>query len=88
MVTTQKKERVIYRDKEVWLERVKRHALHGSFHVLEGCLRISPTRLVNPYRSLSRARCCKIPREKGKKGSQLHLKARLFPGPYVQIVAK
>ena len=30
--------RVIYRDKEVWLEGVKRHTLHGSFHILEWCL--------------------------------------------------
>ena len=65
------------RDKEVWLKRVKRHTLHGSFHILEWCLRISPAGLVNPYRRLSRARCCKIQKEKG--GSQSHSETRLVP---------
>jgi hypothetical protein len=43
----------------VGLERVKRHSLHSTFHVLERRLRMSLARLVDPYRSLSRARRCK-----------------------------
>ena len=48
-----------YRDKEVRLERVECHSLHRSLNVLEWRLRVSLARLVNPHRSLSRARRCK-----------------------------
>lgn len=37
-----------YGNKEMGLERMKQDSLHGASDFLEGCLRVSPSKLMNP----------------------------------------